>query len=95
MSEKPLEKETVRRVADVAHINLTDEEVEQYVQQFKYILETFKELDEVDTNGVKPSYHPLPLKSIVRDDKVKEWPWDPFSNTKHREKDYFRGPRIA
>ncbi len=84
----------VRRVAEAAHLNLSDDELDRYEKQLKVILEAFRELDEVDTQGVEPSYHPITLMDVLRDDEARGWSWDPLANTEHREDGYFRGPRI-
>ena len=84
----------VRRVAEAARLNLTDEELERYEQQLKVILEAFRELDEVDTEGVEPSFHPVELEDVLREDEASEWSWDPLANSMHKEDGYFRGPRI-
>ncbi|MCK4318794.1 Asp-tRNA(Asn)/Glu-tRNA(Gln) amidotransferase subunit GatC [Candidatus Bathyarchaeota archaeon] len=84
----------VRRVAEAARLSLTDEELERYEQQLKVILEAFRELDEVDTEGVEPSFHPVELEDVLREDKPSKWVWDPLANSEHKEDGYFRGPRI-
>ena len=94
MSDAELDGGMVRRVAEAAHLSLTDEELERYEKQLKVILKAFRELDEVDTEGVEPSFHPIELEGVLRDDEVSGWSWDPLANSKHREDGYFRGPRI-
>ena len=84
----------VRRVAVAARLSLTDEELERYERQLKVILEAFRELDEVDTEGVEPSFHPVELEDVLREDEVSRWSWDALANSTHREDGYFRGPRI-
>jgi len=84
----------VRRVAEAARLNLTDEELERYGQQLKVILEAFRMLDEVDTEGVEPSFHPVELEDVLREDEPSKWSWDPLANSEHKEDGYFRGPRI-
>ena len=81
-------------MAEAARLNLTDEELERYMQQLKVILEAFRELDEVDTEGVEPSFHPIELEDVLREDKASKWVWDPLANSEHKEDGYFRGPRI-
>lgn len=58
------------------------------------ILKAFTELDQVDTTNVAPSFHPIKLENVLREDVPKDWNWDPLTNTGHREKCYFKGPRI-
>ena len=89
-----IDRELLERVARVARLELTDEELEKFTDQLRVILEAFKELDEVDTDGVEPSFHPQELKNVLREDEAKPWDWDPLSNTGHREGRNFKGPRI-
>jgi aspartyl-tRNA(Asn)/glutamyl-tRNA(Gln) amidotransferase subunit C len=94
VSDAEIDRGMVRRVAEAAHLSLTDEELERYERQLKVILEAFRELDEVDTQGVEPSFHPIMLEDVLRNDEASGWSWDPLANSEHREDGYFRGPRI-
>jgi aspartyl-tRNA(Asn)/glutamyl-tRNA(Gln) amidotransferase subunit C len=85
----------VRRVAEYARLRLTDEELDRFAGQLKVVLDSFSELDAVDTSGVEPSYHPLSVEGASRDDEPRRWEWDPFLNSGHREGRHFRGPRIT
>ncbi len=89
-----IDRGLVERIAKVARLELTDDEIEKFTQQLKVILEAFKELDDVDTRGVEPSFHPQELSNVLREDKVTSWNWDPLENTEHREGRHFKGPRI-
>lgn len=94
IDEGQLNVELVRRITEASHINLNKEELEKFVKQFKIILETFKELDQVDTDDVRPCFHPIEFENILREDLAKKWDWKPLSNTIHKEKSYIKGPRI-
>jgi len=99
MSEKSnywkIDEKLVKHIAKIARVNLTEQEIEKFSKQLENILQAFKELDEVDTSGVEPSFHPQELKNVWREDKVKPWKWGPLENTKHKEKKYFKGPKIV
>jgi aspartyl-tRNA(Asn)/glutamyl-tRNA(Gln) amidotransferase subunit C len=84
----------VERIAKVARLELTEAEIEKFTEQLKVILGAFMELDDVDTEGVEPSFHPQELSNVLRDDEVTPWSWDPLENTGHREGRHFKGPRI-
>lgn len=90
-----IEKGLVERVSMVARLELTDNEKRKFESQLKDILDAFKKIDEVDTKGVKPSFHPIEIKNVFREDEVKEWKWEPLGNTKHKEGKSFKGPRIV
>jgi aspartyl-tRNA(Asn)/glutamyl-tRNA(Gln) amidotransferase subunit C len=89
-----IDRELLERVAKTARLELTAEEVGRFTDQLSVILGVFKELDEVDTEGVEPSFHPQELSNVLRDDKVEPWDWDPLENSRHREDNHFKGPRI-
>lgn len=94
MSHYIIDEKLVRYLAKVSRLELSQEEQEKYVQQLKVILDSFKEIDEVDTTDIEPSFHPMEINDVLRKDQVKEWEWDPLVNTKHKEERYFKGPRI-
>ena len=90
-----IDKKLVEHVAKIARLDLTDKEIEKFSKQLENILQAFKQIDEVDTSGVEPSFHPQELKNVWREDKAEPWKWDPLENTKHKEKKYFKGPKIV
>lgn len=89
-----IDKKLLEHVSNIARLELTEEEKEKFIKQLEDILKAFKKIDEVDTKNVKPSFHPIELKNVMRDDEAKPWKWEPLANTKHKEKKYFKGPKI-
>ena len=63
-----IDRELLEHIAEVSRLKLTDEELERFTEQLKVILGAFREIDEVDTEGVKPSFHPSELKDVLRED---------------------------
>jgi aspartyl-tRNA(Asn)/glutamyl-tRNA(Gln) amidotransferase subunit C len=94
MVEIVLTKELVLELAQAACLNLTEEETEKYTQQLEVILNAFNELEEVDTEDVEPSYHPIKIPYKLREDIPRKWNWDPLANVCDKEKRYIRGPKI-
>ena len=90
-----VDEELIKRVAKNARLKLSDEEIEQFTKQLGDILGAFKSLDEVKTDKVKPSFHPQEISDVYREDKAEKFDWDPLANTKHKEKKYFKGPKIV
>lgn len=86
--------ETVQKVADNARIKLDEEEAEEFREDFENILEKFSSLDEVDTEDVEPSFHPVEVDSKTREDEVEETldREQVFQNTENDEENYFKGP---
>ena len=88
-------EDLVGRLAKAARIDLTNDEKAKFTKQLKGILEAFKEIDEVDTTGIEPSFHPQTRENVWRDDTVELWDWDPLANSKNKEDGYVKGPRIV
>lgn len=65
-----ISKDEVKKVAQLARIKLTDEEVEKYTGQFGSIFEYMDILNEVDTEGIEPTSQVTGLKDVMREDEV-------------------------
>ncbi len=63
--------EEVKKIASLARLNLTDEEIELYRGQLSSILDYVGQLKEVDTDGVEPTSQVTGLKNITREDSIK------------------------
>lgn len=87
----------VEHISWLASIRISEEEKEELVAQFNTILEYFQQMDEVDTEGVEPTYRVVDLANVFRDDV----PQDSLSqeealrNAPRKEEGYFRSPRIV
>lgn len=60
----------VEQVAKLARLLLSPEEKELYAVQLGRIIEHFNELEQVDTNGIEPLSHALPIVNVLREDVV-------------------------
>ena len=61
-------REDVEHISWLASIKIEDEEKDELVEHFNSILEYFHQLDEVDTEGVEPTYRVVDLANIFRED---------------------------
>lgn len=66
-----LSHEEVRKIAKLARLGLTEEEVEKFSHQLSDILSHAKMLDEVDTKDVEPIAQITGLKDVFFEDEVK------------------------
>jgi aspartyl-tRNA(Asn)/glutamyl-tRNA(Gln) amidotransferase subunit C len=64
-----LTREEVLHVARLARIGLTDGDVERFREQLSTIIDHFDVLNRIDTTGVEPTTHTLPLQSVMGDDE--------------------------
>jgi aspartyl-tRNA(Asn)/glutamyl-tRNA(Gln) amidotransferase subunit C len=58
----------VAHVARLARLDLTEEERERFAQQLGAVLDHAADVEALDTAGVPPTAHPLPLRNVLRDD---------------------------
>lgn len=58
----------VRHVAHLARIELSEDEIAQYANQLRRVLEHMEQLNEVDTTGIPPTAHPTLDRNVLRDD---------------------------
>lgn len=63
-----LSHDEVRRIAELAKLELSDDEVTLYAGQLSKILDYFRKLQELDTSNISPTASVLPLKNVMRDD---------------------------
>ena len=66
-----LTQEEVLHIAHLARVALSEQDVAKFQEQLSDILAHFEALQAVDTEGVEPTSHPLPLASVMRPDEVR------------------------
>jgi aspartyl-tRNA(Asn)/glutamyl-tRNA(Gln) amidotransferase subunit C len=86
----------VRKVANLARLSLTEQELESSRQQLGAILDYVRLLDEVSLDGVAPMPHPVPMQNVFRDDEQKPslLREDALSNACKTDGQFFLVPRI-
>ena len=94
--EVQVDEKLVREIAALARLDLSQEETEEFVSQFKDILGYVSILNEVDTEDVPPAYLSSANKSVTREDEVEaSVPTDEFiSNAPQSKDDYVVIPRV-
>jgi aspartyl-tRNA(Asn)/glutamyl-tRNA(Gln) amidotransferase subunit C len=65
-----VDEATVRRIARLARIKVTDAEAKGLEKELSGILDWVKQLDEVDTKNVEPMTRVVPIAMKMRADKV-------------------------
>ena len=90
-----INEELIKKIATVARLNLSEEEIKEFVPQLKEVLDSFNEINNIDTTGIEPSYQPVKIKNSLREDEIKPSlsVKDALKNSKHKKEDYFMGPR--
>ena len=65
-----IDKEVVEKVAKLSRLELDEAEVALYADQLNQILDTMAGLQQIDTEGVAPLAHVLPIENVLREDEV-------------------------
>ena len=88
-------EETVERVAKLARLELNSKEKKKFQKDLNDILSAFKTLDEAPSS--EPSFQPIPMENVYREDVVEKGLSNEvaLSNTKHKEKGFFKGPKAV
>ena len=86
----------ISKVARLARIALSEEELEAYGEQLTAILEAAEQVQALPTDGVEPTSHPLPFTNAFRPDVVTgSLDRDEIlAAAPEAEDGYFRVPRI-
>ena len=92
-----VDEKTVRRIARLARIQVTDAEAKALEGELSGILDWVKQLDEVDVTGVEPMTRVTPMTLKMREDKVTdgEIADDIVANAPTREDHFFVVPKVV
>src|ERR671937_831764 len=91
-----VDEKLVKEIATLARLDLSQEETEMFVSQFKDILDYVSILNEVDTENVPPAYLSSANKNQPREDKIEaSVPTDEFiANAPQAKDEYVVIPRV-
>ncbi len=85
----------IENIAKISRLNLTKSEIKEFLPQLKEVLNNFSKLNELNIEKVKPSFQPIIVKNILREDVVGKCltQEEALKNSKHKKNGYFVGPR--
>jgi aspartyl-tRNA(Asn)/glutamyl-tRNA(Gln) amidotransferase subunit C len=92
-----ISRQDVQHVARLARLELTEAELERMRVEMDAILAYMDKLRSLDTTGVEPTSHAVPLRNVTREDEpVPSVPREAMlANAPDRAGDFFRVPRIV
>lgn len=92
----PLTPEEVEHVALLGRLELTAEERALFTRQLSAIVDYFQQLRELDTAGVPPTSHIVPMQNVLRKDSPRpSLPQEEaLANAPEEQQDCFLVPRI-
>jgi len=63
-----IDRDMVEHIAELAKLQLTDEEIDLFAGQLSAILEAVEQLQALDTGAIPPTASVLPLQNVLRPD---------------------------
>jgi len=93
---KKIDQDQVRKVAKLSRLALSETEVEEFTGQLSAILDYVEKMNELDTTGVEPLAHCLPVSNVLREDSPKESLGTErvLANAPQRDEEFFKVPKI-
>ena len=86
----------IRKVAQLARLELPENQIEIYTSQLEEILSYIDQLQEIDTQNIPPTTRAVEVVNAMREDlvEVNFSREDILNQAPHREGDFFRVPKI-
>ncbi|MCZ2342943.1 MAG: Asp-tRNA(Asn)/Glu-tRNA(Gln) amidotransferase subunit GatC [Bacteroidales bacterium] len=91
-----LSPEQVRKVAALARLELSPDQLTVMAGQLNRILDFVDQLQQVDTTGVEPMAHPIPVENVFREDAPRESlpTGEALANAPNRGGNFFAVPAV-
>ena len=92
-----LTEEEVDYIANLSRLHLSHDERERAATELSHILCYFEKLKELDTEGVEPTDHVLPVVNVLRTDKARPGlaPEAALANAPEQAANMFQVPRVV
>jgi aspartyl-tRNA(Asn)/glutamyl-tRNA(Gln) amidotransferase subunit C len=78
-----LTREDILKLAQLARLGLTTEEVDEFSSELSAILQYVEQLSTVDVAGLAPTSQVTGLTNVTRTDEVKDYGYDPLDLLKN------------
>ena len=92
-----IKREDILHLAKLSDFSMSDDEIESIGKDLENIISYISELNELDTEGVEPTYQVFEMEIIWRDDEIKEQEAtreDLLALTKEEEDNQIKVPKV-
>ncbi|MBD1211768.1 MAG: Asp-tRNA(Asn)/Glu-tRNA(Gln) amidotransferase subunit GatC [Dolichospermum sp.] len=91
-----IDSQLVRKVANLARLELTADEETQFTTQLGNILDYIEQLNQLDVTNVAPTTRAIDVSNVTRDDILHPYPEREaiLNSAPQQEGDFFRVPKI-
>jgi len=93
---RKIDRRQVKKAAKLSRLDLSEQEVAEFASQLNAIVEYVEKLNELDTEGIEPLAHCLPLHNRFRADEIKEslGTEKTLANAPQQDGVFFKVPKI-
>ncbi len=86
----------VEHIAKLARLKMSPEELQRYQSDLSAILDYMDQLNELNTDNVEPTAHPLPVHTVLREDEISPSyePDQALRNAPKRDGSFFAVPKV-
>ena len=86
----------VQHIANLARLTFDEQEMESYQYQLSRILDYIEKLNQLDTEGVPPTSHVIPIRNVMKPDEKRDLfqREDITANAPSTEQGYFEVPKV-
>ncbi len=93
-----LSRDDVLKLARLARLSLTDDEIDEFTEEISAILQYAEQLQNVDVESTMPTYQVTGLTNVMRQDAIKDYgykPADLLKNAPDVEDDHIKVKRMV
>lgn len=89
-------KEEIQKIAILAKLKFSDDEIKKFTDQFNEIVEYFNKLNKINTDNIEPLSHPIEIFSNLREDQLNKSIDinDALLNAPDRDEQFFLVPKV-
>lgn len=92
-----IKREDILHLAKLSNFSLSDAEIESLGTDLQNIVSYISQLDELDTEGVDPTYQVFEMENVWRDDEIKPQEANReqlLALTKEQQQDQIKVPKV-
>jgi len=89
-------KNDVKKIAELARLEFTETELENYTTEMNKMLDYVDKLNELNTENVEPLSHPIENTNVFREDEVKKSTnrEEALKNAPDKSSEHFKVPKV-
>lgn len=89
-------KNDVKKIAELARLEFSESELENYTTEMNKMLDYVDKLNELDTENIEPLLHPIENTNVFRQDEVKKSTnrEEALKNAPDKSSEHFKVPKV-